>query len=266
MRLSEVKELTEKMFTTFTPAYVMALGVAMVDQAKRRRGSATDRVIPYKLLQMPPASEPLISGFLSKRVSARFPRCWFCAICRPSSVAASAPFGGRTGCVLGTSHCLLLVFDSIFGQVRCAVSLQQRVQRREAFRCDQAANAGVEPCCFPRPRLPIPDPTVVSGALIALIWEKDSAVWPVGGIGGGDAESVLTGSVGILLALTNWRVPPAPALFGGSLRSSVTIKPVWCTGYCFCRFSWLAGRRAQKLEKALRGTDEPGGQLRSPHL
>jgi hypothetical protein len=69
MRLGEIKELTEKMFTVFTPEYVKAMGVAMIDQAKRRRGSATDRVVPYKLLQMPPASDPLISGTISKRVS-----------------------------------------------------------------------------------------------------------------------------------------------------------------------------------------------------
>ena len=68
MRLGEIKELVEKMFTTFTPLYALGYGEALIAQEKAKRAGG-GYTIPYRLLTMPPASEPLVSGFIMKRVS-----------------------------------------------------------------------------------------------------------------------------------------------------------------------------------------------------
>jgi hypothetical protein len=67
MRLSEIKELVEKMMTTFTPLYVKEYGVALITQEKEKRKPAD--VIPYHLFSMPPMSDPIKAGFLVKLVS-----------------------------------------------------------------------------------------------------------------------------------------------------------------------------------------------------
>lgn len=68
MRLGEIKELVETMFTTFTPLYALGYGEALIAEEKAMR-SGGGRVIPYRLLTMPLPSEPLASGFVMKLVS-----------------------------------------------------------------------------------------------------------------------------------------------------------------------------------------------------
>ncbi|KAA0168560.1 hypothetical protein FNF31_00440 [Cafeteria roenbergensis] len=65
MRLGEIKELVETMFTTFTPLYALGYGEALIAEEKAMR-SGGGRVIPYRLLTMPLPSEPLASGFVMK--------------------------------------------------------------------------------------------------------------------------------------------------------------------------------------------------------
>jgi len=73
MRLGEIKDLVETMFTTFTPLYALGFGEALIAQEKAKR-SGGGHTIPYRLLTMPPASEPLVSGFIMKRVRQSRPR------------------------------------------------------------------------------------------------------------------------------------------------------------------------------------------------
>jgi len=64
MRLGEIKELVEKMMTTFTPLYVKEFGVAMITSEKEKRKTA--EVIPYHLFSMPVPSDPIKVGFMEK--------------------------------------------------------------------------------------------------------------------------------------------------------------------------------------------------------
>ena len=64
----EITDLVESMFTTFSPLYVKEYGVALVRQQKALRDGMGVGV-PYRLFDAPVASEPIIKGILSKRVS-----------------------------------------------------------------------------------------------------------------------------------------------------------------------------------------------------
>ncbi len=131
MRLGEIKELVETMFTTFTPLYALGYGEALIAEEKAMR-SGGGRVIPYRLLTMPLPSEPLASGFVMKLVS------------------LVAPPGGRLLASRAAPRaCDLVELSPLF-----------RVGRR-------AALAAAPSCGLRRPRMPGPQSALRFGVVAA---------------------------------------------------------------------------------------------------